>query len=59
MDWVNHVHWSCFFVFLMYLSHVFILCTLVVCNSCSDGNEGINCRMMSPKEDSLLMLIKC
>ena len=49
MDWVNHVHWSRSYVLLMY----FILCALHVFIL---YNDGVNCRMMSPKEDCLLDL---
>ena len=35
---------------------VFILCILDVCNSCSDYDDGANCRMMSPKKMGYLTL---
>ena len=35
---------------------MFTLCTLDVCNSCFDYDDGANCRMMSPKKMGYLTL---
>ena len=54
MDWVNHIHWSCWYMLLMYFV---ILCFPVVCYmyfSNNDDNSGVVSYEGSRYKSSLL-----